>query len=51
MPYDPNLPQENTLADAAQMRAQFQASLGLHSAPFFFFLRSSMEDGALSLAG
>jgi hypothetical protein len=23
MPYDPNLPQENTPADAAQMRAQF----------------------------
>ncbi|MGB8166847.1 MAG: hypothetical protein WCF18_05110 [Chthoniobacteraceae bacterium] len=25
MPYDPNLPQENTLIDAAQMRAQLQA--------------------------
>ena len=24
MAYDPNLPQENTLADAAQMRAQLQ---------------------------
>ena len=23
MPFDPNLPQENTLADAAQVRAQF----------------------------
>lgn len=25
MPFDPNLPQENTLIDAVQMRAQLQA--------------------------
>ncbi len=25
MPFDPNIPQENTLIDAAQMRAQLQA--------------------------
>lgn len=31
MPYDPNLPQENTLVDAAQMRSQFQGIVDLIS--------------------
>ena len=32
MPFDPNLPQENTLADAAQMRDQLNALKALNDA-------------------